>query len=184
MANVSNDQATNIALQAISMYNTWGAMNGRCKNPLDRAFEHYGGRGITVEWDTFEQFFRDMYPTYKIGLTLDRKNNDGNYSYSNCRWATAKEQANNRRTNRFITLNGVTKTTVQWCEELGIRPGTVNQRIHVYGWSNEKALLKPVEPRGKGVCANGHPFDKATKRKDNKGYSCRICRKFNMKVRI
>lgn len=181
---MSTERELEIAIAAIRMHNTWGAMNGRCNNPSDKAYDRYGARGIKVEWKTFEDFFRDMYPTHKIGLSLDRINNNGNYSKANCRWATDKEQANNTRKNRLVSIDGRTMTLTQWCEELGLRVGTVNQRISGYGWDPKVALSKPIEPRGKGVCANGHKFNENTKRADGKGYACKVCRKNNMKVRV
>ncbi len=182
--NKTDDEEVQSAQRAIAMHYTWNGMNGRCNNPFDRAYKNYGARGIVVEWENYEQFFRDMYKTYSPGLTLDRIDNDGNYSPLNCRWATAKEQANNTRKNRQITLDGITKTTTQWCEELGLRVGTVNQRINHYGWTFEEAFTTPVGTRKKGVCMRGHPFDESTKRKDNKGHHCKVCRKINQKERV
>jgi hypothetical protein len=80
-------------------YRTWQAMKERCTLPTNKAFKHYGARGITVcdRWlDSFENFLADMGER-PPGLTLDRKNNDGNYEPSNCRWATQTEQVNNSR---------------------------------------------------------------------------------------
>jgi len=79
-------------------YNTWQGMISRCTNPNHDAFARYGGRGILIctEWFTFANFLSDMGPRPE-GLTLDRKNNDGNYEPTNCGWATAAEQARNRR---------------------------------------------------------------------------------------
>jgi hypothetical protein len=83
-------------------YRSWNGMIERCRNPNNRRFKYYGGRGIKVckRWlNSFENFYADMGDRPE-GHTLDRKNNDGNYTPKNCRWATIAEQAAGQRHNR------------------------------------------------------------------------------------
>lgn len=87
-------------LKGHRLYATWKTMRQRCKNPNSKKYPRYGGRGITVceRWDNFENFLEDMGPTWKEGLTIDRRDNDGNYEPGNCRWLTNIEQVNNTST--------------------------------------------------------------------------------------
>lgn len=129
------------------LYGIWRGMKERCYSPKHINYHRYGGRGITVceEWiNSFQEFYDwAMANGYADDLTIDRKDNDGNYEPGNCRWATQKEQANNRRTNVKITYDGKTMDIKQWADELGICYTTLFFRI-TNGWPVEKAFNEPI----------------------------------------
>lgn len=127
------------------LYEVWRTMKKRCNNPKNSQYHLYGGRGITVceEWQKFEPFYEwAMSNGYRDDLTIDRIDSNGNYEPLNCRWATWKEQQNNRRNNHLITYNGETKTLKQWSEKIGISWFTLYERLK-RGWSVEKVLSTP-----------------------------------------
>lgn len=120
---------------------TWDSMIQRCTNDKHKSYSVYGGAGIKVckKWlNSFEAFYKDMGPR-PAGKTLDRIDNNKGYKPGNCRWATAKEQANNRHNNVKLTANGVTDTVANWARKTGIGPKTIAYRIK-NGWSVEQAL--------------------------------------------
>ena len=121
-------------------YESWRAMKNRCLNKKHTYYKYYGARGIKVcsSWMKFEHFYKDMGKR-PAGTTLDRIDNNKGYCKNNCRWATRKEQANNRKSNHLLTFNGKTQNIKQWAEELGINHNTLFSRLS-YGWSIDKAL--------------------------------------------
>ena len=129
------------------LHDTWGNMKKRCYNPKYYEFDDYGGRGITVcdEWKNDFQVFYDwaMSHGYRDDLTIERSDVDGSYSPDNCKWATKKEQANNKRNNIKITYKGKTQNLKQWTEELGLNYKLTHKRIKYLGWPIEKALETP-----------------------------------------
>lgn len=143
---------TRPSVRADPTYHAWCEMRYRCSNPNIREWKRYGGRGISVckRWrKSFKAFLEDMGPK-PVGLSLDRKNFDGNYEPSNCRWATASEQANNTSRNFIITAIGKTQTLSQWSSELGMCKNTLRNRI-LKGWPPDLAVGQKVHPRFKGT---------------------------------
>lgn len=129
------------------LHSHWTAMKQRCLNKNSSCYYKYGGRGISVcdEWLDYNNFMLWAISNgYKDGLTIDRINYNGNYEPSNCRWVDAKSQANNKRSNHWITYNGKTQTMMQWAEELGINYYVIRSRLNSYHWSVEKTFTTPV----------------------------------------
>lgn len=123
------------------LYDTWIAMIDRCHSPKCHAYSTYGGRGISVceRWrESFDHFCLDMGPR-PPGHSIDRIDNNGNYEPSNCRWATAKEQGRNTRTNRLLEMKGQRLTLTEWAELIGIDRSTLWHRLR-RGYSIERAL--------------------------------------------
>ena len=130
------------------LYNSYRAMLARCYDPKSVKFPDYGGRGIVVceEWQTFPPFEAwAMSNGWAPGLSIDRIDVNGNYEPSNCRWADATTQSNNRRGNRYLTYEGKTKTLKQWADSIGISYSTLIHRVDS-GWPIEMALETAVRP--------------------------------------
>lgn len=128
------------------LYNIWVDMRQRCQNENYTDFHLYGGRGIRVceEWQQFLPFYDwAMASGYQDNLSVDRKDVNGNYEPQNCRWATAKEQANNTRKNRLVTINGKAKSIDEWCKQYGISKASVYRRVRTFGMTYEEALTVP-----------------------------------------
>ena len=125
-------------------------MKTRCNNPNYELYHRYGGRGISVcvEWADSFIAFRDwaFSSGYSEELSLDRIDNNGNYCPENCKWSTVTEQANNRRTNRLVTLFGETDTLANMVRKTGTTYGTVQARLDS-GWDVERAFTEPVRGR-------------------------------------
>lgn len=132
-------------------YNIWNGIKERCLNPNNPSYVDYGARGITVceEWKrSFETFLQDMGLRPSPKHSIDRINNDGPYSSENCRWSTQKEQTRNKRSNVYLSLNGVRKTLMEWSEITGIKFCTIHARKKA-GWSDYETLTTPLGSNGK-----------------------------------
>ncbi len=126
-------------------YRIWSHAKARTVNPDDPAFKWYGARGIRMckRWiNSFENFLNDMglCPGDK---TLGRKNNNGDYSPSNCEWQDWYQQQNNRRNNKLWTLSGRTQTQAQWTREFGMDQRMLHQRLKS-GMPIEEALTTKI----------------------------------------
>lgn len=137
-------------------HRVWRGIKNRCLNKKNKHYKDYGGRGINIcdRWLKFENFRDDMYQSYlehnkEFGdgrnNTIDRINNNSGYYKDNCRWATQKEQCNNRRNSRLITFNNETLTIAQWEEKFSLSSNILYQRIDKLKWSIKKALITPVK---------------------------------------
>lgn len=116
------------------IYRVWAAMIRRCENPHDPKYESYGGRGIYVcdRWKKFEHFYTDMGPRPSPGYSLDRIDNNGPYDPNNCRWATAKEQQRNTRSNVFVEVDGQNVCLSEAAQKSGINITTFRRRIGLH----------------------------------------------------
>lgn len=161
-------------------YSAWKEMRKRCLNPNGHAFQHYGGRGISIypEWSSFRKFFDYVGQSPGPGYSLDRyPDNNGNYEPGNVRWATAEEQARNKRTTLRITYNGKTQTLIEWANELGLPYHTLYERVVTQGWELGRAICPQrfrTGPVTKLICEKcggnkTQPF------KDRKGLICVPC---------
>lgn len=123
----------------------WKSMLARCRNQRNPEFKNYGGRGIVVcdRWHSFVDFLADMGRRPSLGHSIDRVDNDGNYEPGNCRWATARQQARNRRNSMVASINGETKLVAEWAEAVGVEPRLITNRLKK-GWTPERAVFEPV----------------------------------------
>lgn len=131
------------------IHGIWSCMKNRCYYEKNDNYMNYGGRGITIcdEWLGTQGFINFMNWSYSHGykdnLTIDRIDNEKGYSPDNCRWITQKEQMQNVRYNRRVSLNGVSYTVSQLASKYGIKYATLRARLE-RGWSVEESVeLKP-----------------------------------------
>ena len=132
------------------LYREWIDIKKRCNKPYSKPFKYYGARGIAIcdEWaNSFKAFSAwALANGYRDELTIDRIDVNGPYSPDNCRWATKKEQGNNKRNNHMLTYGGKTQTLTQWADEVNISRTALRHRISS-GWSVEQALTTPARKR-------------------------------------
>lgn len=157
-----------------SIYKIWCGMIHRCTNPNEKAYRHYGGRGITIcqGWlNSFESFYADMGERPE-SRSIDRIDNEDGYHCghceeckshgwkANCRWATAKEQCNNKRNNKRVLVNGSMITLLEASQISGMPVKTLDSRLR-RGWTDEKLLLS-TKKATQGIDDKKTPARKAT----------------------
>ena len=126
-------------------YRTWQKIKRRCLNPNYDHWDCYGGRGIIIcqEWvHSFEAFLLHVGKRPSGCTSVDRIDNNKGYEPGNVRWATKKQQANNKRSNRRIFWNGDSLTVVQAAELTGLNPNTIHHRLD-RGWTVSDTLTRP-----------------------------------------
>jgi hypothetical protein len=131
-------------------YAAWMNMVSRCCTPTHPSYRRYGGRGIRVceSWrHDFMAFLRSVGKRPNAQVTLERKDNEGNYEPGNVCWATHAEQSRNKRNNVRITFDGRTQCLTDWAKETGINVNTLGARLHRLGWSVKEALSTPAQKR-------------------------------------
>jgi hypothetical protein len=126
-------------------WRSWRSMNQRVRRNKDAA--RYRDRGITVceRWRTFENFLADMGPR-PSGCSIERIDNARGYEPGNCRWATVREQSQNRRSSRLVTVGTETLCVAEWARRLGVSRQTVRHRLEA-GWAPETAVTTPASKK-------------------------------------
>lgn len=129
------------------LYKIYQRMKSRCYNKNEESYKYYGGRGIKIckEWlESYANFKKwAIENNYREDLSIDRIDVNGNYEPNNCRWATNKEQQNNRRNNRYIEYNGKTMTLKEWSEYYNIKSYTLSNRLK-RGLTFEQSIQEKV----------------------------------------
>ena len=132
------------------LYTIWKNMRRRCSDKKNTGYHNYGGRGIKVcdEWQDFMKFYSWAVSNgYKSNLSIDRIDNNGNYEPNNCQWVTVERQANNKRTNTMVTINGETHSLADWSRIKNINYKMVCTRIGKLHWTPYDAIVTPKRQR-------------------------------------
>lgn len=151
-----NKLAQKHGLSKTRLHRIWHSMYCRCYYKSTNQYKNYGGKGIKVceEWKHMQGFLNfynwAINNGYKENLTLDRIDNNKDYSPNNCKWSTSKEQSNHKTNNVYYTFKGKTQTSKQWCNEYKISQTTLNDRLK-RGWTLEQALTISTKGNHKKV---------------------------------
>lgn len=138
---ICSEKATTHGDSKTRLYKTWCGIKERCFNKTNIKYKYYGGRGIKMnpKWQDYISFKRwALSNGYQEDLTIDRIDNNGDYSPLNCRWSTRKEQANNRRSNVVVDFRGITDNLSGWSHRLNIPYKRLQKRHAKWGVVPEK----------------------------------------------
>lgn len=124
-------------------YYTYSSLAQRCNNKNHKAYKNYGWRGIKCEWNNFEDFYKDMWESYKDWLQIDRIDNNWHYCKENCRWATPKQNSRNKR--KTLRYNWIPVGDI--CEEKWLNYHIIYKRIHELWWEIDRAINTPIRNR-------------------------------------
>ncbi len=176
------------------LYTVWRGILHRCYNPKAKQYKDYGGRGITVcdSWrHSYKQFYADMGDR-PSGLTIERKNNDGNYTPENCYWETRQAQQRNQRRTRIVTIEGKQYKAIDLAEIAEIKSDDIvarakkglsydevvskERRLNLEGFKLGPKVSSEVR-RARTHCKNGHEFTpENTKMVTDGKYTWRTCK--------
>lgn len=174
------------------LYQTWQGMHQRCRNPNSRQWNDYGGRGIKVceRWSNFHTFASDMGPK-PPGYSLDRIDNDGDYSPDNCRWASRRDQQLNQRRAVYVEVDGKRYRAIELARLAGVKSDTIIERAkrglpYEMVISSEKLMdtsglalggaANGRRQKAKTHCPQGHPYTPDNLRANKNGYrACLTC---------
>lgn len=177
------------------LYHVWRDMIGRCYTKSGKQYKDYGGRGIRVcpQWRyDYKQWYADVSPPFKPGLTFDRfPDNDGDYTPTNFRWATRKQQQRNRRNTKWLTIEGKDYLAIELVELTGLKWDTIVERAEAGLSYNEViaeqkrvnldgfklgAKASSIARKSRTHCKNGHKYTPETTGVRSEGkYTWRVC---------
>lgn len=147
---LATKQLTTHGLSGSKIYNVWHHMLSRCNNERNKSWPRYGGRGIRVcaRWtNSFQAFADDMLPTYRDGLTIERKNNNKGYSKGNCVWVPLEMQAKNRSTTQRMQTPWGPMIAADCARKIGIGHSGLRKRLET--WPKERWFDPPRKQKGK-----------------------------------
>lgn len=132
-------------------YKIFYNIKNRCNNPNTQDYKYYGGRGVELKFNSFEEFLSEIGPRPSKKHSVGRIRNDGHYEPGNVRWETMTMQTNNASSNYKITFNNKTQGLNEWARELGFKRESLSSRLKRYGWSVECSLTTPMRAHKKYI---------------------------------